>query len=287
MVSLSLFTLIIATAAALVHSARAPLYIFTEDAIGIGCTEAEWNTVLQVMANATTPSARRRLGHGQRRLACPYWCGKYCAAMGIGCGSYGRRRQLQSGGGANCTGVGGTCINGDVSSCAANITAIDKALANFTATSTECQMLLAGSKTVSCPDFTTADCYIKGISAWDTSLSNMAPALLIPKMSATGTTFCKKSEVALLVNTNFIVGKVTMSMYFSKTATGPLKLEKAPYEVMSAPYYVFGSKPLKLNTTMGVQVMGRVFAEGFYALTVVAAESPHDPKTVSFSVISC
>jgi hypothetical protein len=214
----------------------------------------------------------------------PWWCGKYCAAMGVGCGQYGRRRQLQSG---NCTGIGGTCINGDVSACTADIAAIDTALASFTSTSTQCQMLLAGSKTVSCPDFTTTDCYIKGISAWDTRLSGMAPTLLVPKMSATGTTFCKKSEVALLVDANFIVGKVTTSMYYSKTAAGPMKLEKAPYDVMSAPYYVFGSKPLKLNATMGVHVMGRVFDEGFYSLTVVAAESQTDSKTVSFAVINC
>jgi hypothetical protein len=60
---------------------------------------------------------------------------------------------------------------------------------------------------------------------------------------------------------------------------------------MSAPYHVFGSKPIKLNTTsstaanaLGVQVTGRLLPEGFYTLTVVAANSPTDLKTFSFAI---
>jgi hypothetical protein len=103
-----------------------------------------------------------------------------------------------------------TCVMGDVSACAADMAAMDQALSNMAVVSAECQKLLVDSKTISCLDYTTADCYIKGLSAWDTKLGNTAPtALLIPKMNATGTFICKRRELALLVNTNFVVGKVS------------------------------------------------------------------------------
>jgi hypothetical protein len=292
----------------LVQATRAPMYIFTDEGIGIGCTDTEWNTVLQVMGNATRDNHRRRLGsgsssrgsqqqHHHRQLSCPKWCGRYCAAMGVGCGTQGRRRErvLQkdssSGKGGKPDDCNSTCIDGDVTACAADIAAIDAALFNFTAVSVsnQCQKLLEGDKTISCPDFTTADCYIKGISAWDTKPSNTAPTLLVPKLNATGTNFCAKTELALLVDTNFVVGKVTMSLYFTKSlATTPMKLDKV-YEGGAAPYYVFGSKPHKLKDgTLGIQVNNKKMdAVGWYTLTIVAADNPTDVKSVSFTVTKC
>jgi hypothetical protein len=89
--------------------------------------------------------------------------------------------------------------------------------------------------------------------------------------------------LALLVDTNFVVGKVTMSLWYTESLAVPMKLEKV-YLGMVAPYYVFGSKPLKLNATttttgtaaaaLGVQVTGRLLAKGRYTLTIVAADSP-------------
>jgi hypothetical protein len=297
MVSLSLFMLLVATVMTLVHATRAPMYIFTDEGVGIGCNDAEWNTVLQVIGNATK-DRRRRLGRGgsatHRQLSCPKWCGKYCAAMGVGCVTQGRRRQLQNNGNGKGNGKGNlddcnsTCIDGDVTACSADIAAIDAALMNFTAVSNQCQKLLAGDKTISCPDFTTSDCYIKGISAWDTKPSNTAPTLLIPKMNISGTNFCSKTELALLVDTNFVVGKVTMSLYFTKSLTTPMKLDKT-YEGGSAPYYVFGSKPHKLKDgTIGLQIGSKnMDSVGWYTLTVVAADNPIDVKSVSFTVTKC
>jgi hypothetical protein len=292
---LSFFALIMAVVAtSLVQASRAPVYVFTGEGIGIGCTEAEWNTVLLVMGNATKD--RRHLGvrgsHQRRQLSCPAWCGKYCAMMGIGCASGGRRRQqrtLQNGyANAYGRGNGTTFINGDVSACADDMTAIDTALASFSAPSNPCQKLLAGDKTISCPDFTTTDCYIRGLSAWDTKPSNTAPALLIPKMTATGTSFCQKTELALRVDTNFVVGKVTMSLYFTKSLATPMKLDKV-YEGGSSPYYVFGSKPLKLkDDTMGIQVDSKKMDSiGWYTLNVVAVDNPNNVKTWSFAVSKC
>jgi hypothetical protein len=289
MLSKSFFVLAVAIAMALVSAKRAPVYVFTSEALGVSCTEAEWNQVLLTMSNATTSDGRRRLGRGQRQLSCPRWCGKYCAMMGVGCGTQGRRRKLPGNNG-NGKGNGnstGNCDE-DVSACSADIAAIDVALVNITTVSSACRALLAGEKTVSCPEFTTTDCYIRGISAWDTKSSNTAPTLLIPKMNATGTTFCKKTEVAFLVETSFVVGKVTSSLYFTKSLTTPMKLDKA-YEGGAAPYYVFGSKPHKLKDgTMGIQMSSKKLdAVGWYTLTVVSADNPNDPKNVSFAVTSC
>jgi hypothetical protein len=77
---------------------------------------------------------------------------------------------------------------------------------------------------VSCPDFTTAVCY----------LCNAAPTLIIPKMNVTGTNVCAKTELALRVNMNFVMGKITMSLYFTKSLAVPMKLDKV-YEGGLAP----------------------------------------------------
>jgi hypothetical protein len=283
---LSYFVLVIAaTAAILVHATRAPVYVFTDEGIGIGCTEAEWSTVLNVMGNATKDRRRLVRGNQRRQLNCPAWCGKYCAAMGVGCASGGRRRerQLQPG---NDNGV--TTINGDVSACAADMASIDAALKNVPTVFIQCQKLLSGDKTVSCPDFTTTDCYIRGLSAWDTKPSNTAPALLISKMNVTGTNFCQKTDLALRIETSFVVGKVTASLYFTKSLAIPMKMDKV-YETGAAPHYVFGSKPHKLKDgTMGIQVESKKMDSiGWYTLNVVAADNPTDVKSWSFSVIKC
>jgi hypothetical protein len=288
MMSKSVFALALAITMALVSAKRAPVYVFTSEALGVSCTDAEWNQVLLTMGNATTSGDRRRLGRGQRQLTCPRWCGKYCAAMGVGCGTQGRRRKLPgSSNGKGSSGTGGNCVE-DVTACSADIAAIDAALTNITTVSSACQALLEGDKTISCPDFTTTDCYIKGISAWDTKPSNTAPTLLVSKMNVTGTNVCQKTELALLVDTNFVVGKVTMSLFFTKSLATPMKLDKA-YEGMSAPYYVFGSKPHKLKDgTMGIQVGNKKMdAVGWYTLTIVAADNPTDVKSVSFTVTKC
>jgi hypothetical protein len=67
-----------------------------------------------------------------------------------------------------------------------------------------------------------------------------------------------------------------------------MKLDKS-YEGMSAPYYVFGSKPHKLKDgTMGIQVSNKKMdAVGWYTLTIVAADNPTDVKSVSFTVTKC
>jgi hypothetical protein len=291
MMSKSVFALAMAIALALVSAKRAPVYVFTSEALGISCTEAEWNQVLLTMGNATTSDNSRRLGRGQRKLpGCPRWCGKYCAMVGVGCGLQGRRRKLpgnNGNGNGKGSGNGGNCDE-DVSACSADIAAIDAALMNFTAVSNSCQRLLAGEKSITCPDFTTTDCYIKGLSAWDTKASNTAPTLLVPKMNATGTNFCSKTELALLVDTNFVVGKLTMSLFFTKSLATPMKLDKA-YEGGAAPYYVFGSKPKTLKDgTLSVQVSHKKMdAVGWYTLNVTAADNPTDVKTWSFTVTKC
>jgi hypothetical protein len=70
MVSFSFIAQVVVFLAALplVVTKRDPVYAFTSDAIDVFCTDSEWKTVLQTMENAT---ARRRLGHSQRKLACP------------------------------------------------------------------------------------------------------------------------------------------------------------------------------------------------------------------------
>jgi hypothetical protein len=309
MTSFSLLMLLIAAAATIaVQATLAPVYIFDEQD-NVECNQAEWNTVMQAMINVTTSShphrGRRRLGQVERKLqTCPSWCGKYCAAMGIGCVQKGRRRQLRclqdnqdededgkdqnivttdKGGGG---GGGVTRIQGDVSACAADIAAIDAVLKSFTAVSKECQQLLMfGNKTISCPDFTTVDCYIKGISAWQFQHpKDTAPTVLIPKMNATGANFCRNSVMVFLVDTNFVVGKVTMSLWLSKTATGPMKLDNM-YEEGTAPYYAFGRSQ---NPALGLQVHSKRFLTvGWYKLTVMAADNPTDVKTVSFTVTNC
>jgi hypothetical protein len=287
-----------AMAMPLVGAKRDPLYMFNTDALDVLCTDSEWNVVLQTMHNATALNRRRqqrRLGWSSSReerelQTCPRWCGKYCAAMGVGCVQIGRRRKLSNNNGTNnCNGNSKHCLDGDVTACAADIAVIDAALSNVTAVSDSCQALLDGDKTISCPDFTTTDCYIRSFSLWSTEESDTAPVAIIPKMNATGTSFCKKSKIALRVETNFVVGKVTMAMYFTKSLIVPMKLDKT-YEEMASPYYVFGSKPQKLKDgTMGIKVEGKKLPEGWYTLTAVSADNPNQqhPKSVSFAVTDC
>jgi hypothetical protein len=78
-----------------VRAEYAPVYIFP-DSKAASCTDTEWNEVLQTMGNVTSnvndENGQRRLGEPMHRhLRCPKWCGKYCAAMGVGCVDYGRR----------------------------------------------------------------------------------------------------------------------------------------------------------------------------------------------------
>jgi hypothetical protein len=178
--------------------------------------------------------------------------------VGVGCGQHGRRCQLQNGNdNAYGKGHGGydedcnhTCIDGDITPRADGIAAIDAAMMNFTAMSPPCQLLLDGDKTISCPDFTTKDCYIRGLSAWDTKSSNTAPMLLIPMMNATGSAnFCSKTELALLIETSFVGGKVTASLYQESSHS-----HEARQDVRSG-CGTFGSKPHKLKGgMMGIQV---------------------------------
>jgi hypothetical protein len=177
-----------------------------------------------------------------------------------------------------------------VTAWAADIAVIDVALSNnITAVSDSCQALLDGDKTISCPDFTTTDCYIRSFSLWSIEESDTAPVAIVPKMTATGTSFCKKSKIALRVETNFVVGKVTMAMHYTKSLVVPMKIDKT-YEEMASPYYVFGSKPQKLKDgTMGIKVEGKKLPEGWYMLTAVSADNPSQqhPKSVSFAVTDC
>jgi hypothetical protein len=108
-------------------------------------------------------------------------------------------------------------------------------------------------------------------------------------MNITGTNVCQKTELALLVDTNFVVGKDTMSLYFTKSLATPMKLDKV-YEGGAAPYYVFGSKPHKLKDggTLSIQVNHKKMDSiGWYMLTVVAADNPSDVRSVSFTVTKC
>jgi hypothetical protein len=67
-----------------------------------------------------------------------------------------------------------------------------------------------------------------------------------------------------------------------------MKLDKT-YEVGAAPHHVFGSKPHKLKGgMMGIQVdHKKMDAVGWYTLTVVEADNPSEPKTLSFTVTKC
>jgi hypothetical protein len=49
----------------MVQSTRAPLYLFTDESIGVGCTDLEWATVLNVLGNVTKDRRRRERGLGQ------------------------------------------------------------------------------------------------------------------------------------------------------------------------------------------------------------------------------
>jgi hypothetical protein len=53
-------------------------------------------------------------------------------------------------------------------------------------------------------------------------------------MNVTGTNVCAKTELALRVNMNFVMGKITMSLYFTKSLAVPMKLDKV-YEGGLAP----------------------------------------------------
>jgi hypothetical protein len=286
MVSASFWALaIMALTMTLVNATRAPVIVFTSAAVGISCTDEEWNSVLQTMGNATASNKLRQLVRGQRKLACPKWCGKYCAMMGVGCAPGGRRRQRKLQGSGN--GSGSTFIDGDVSACAADISSIDSALRDITTVSSSCRALLAGNKTISCPDFSTTDCYIRGFSLWSTEASGTWPKLLMPKMNATGATFCKKNKVALKVETNFVVGNVTVSMWYTNSPAVPMKLDKT-YKSLPAPCYIFGSEPRKLKDgTVGMKVEGKQLPVGWYKMTAVSDENPNQPKSVSFTVTDC
>jgi hypothetical protein len=275
--SWSSIALIIAAAVSLVQANRdrMPLYNFLGESNSATCNVSEWNGVLQVMSNATISGNRRGLGalHHRNLWSCPAWCGKYCASMGVGCAQRGRRRYLQ-----------GSDSMDDVTPCAADITAIDTALSGYTAVSSKCQALLAGQKTVTCPFYTTTDCYIKGISvmeAW------FPPRPVIPKMNATGNVWCRK-HVNFLVDTTFVVGQVNMTLRYTLNETEPMKLYTPTLTKHSAPYYMYGNTLRNYTDgTVGLQINHIRFAPGWYSLQVVAVDNPSDVKTANFTVKSC
>jgi hypothetical protein len=288
MVSFSLLVQAVFLAAMLplvVVAKHDPVYVFTTEATDAVCNKTEWDAVLQTMENATFRRRRLiRLGPAmqQRQLACPRWCGKYCASMGVGCGQYrGRlRRELSSS--VKCQGNSSNCVDGDVSVCAADIAAIDTALTSITNVSNSCRSVLNGGKTVSCPDFTIDDCYIRSFSLW--TIEDSVPTLLVAKMNATGTTFCTHTKVSFRVEANFVVGKVTASIW---GANPPYTRLDKGYRMGAAPYYVFGSRPDTVNGTQITLVEGRKFLQGSYILNAAMADDRSQSKRVSFTVMDC
>jgi hypothetical protein len=270
-VSWSLLTLITTAVVSLTQAQRAPLYNFIDESTSVKCNDTEWKNVLQVMGNATVSSDRRRLGAGpsaQRKLSCPKWCGKYCAMMGVGCAQRGRRRYLQ-----------GNDSMEDITPCGADIAAIDTALAGYTGVSSQCQAVLAGQKTVSCPYYTTEDCFITGISVWE-------PKLI--KLNATGNVWCHNKRVNFLVDTTFIAGNVNMTLWYTSNQTEPMKLFFV-YRKNSAPYYMFGTGSPRNNSagSLFLPINTIKLAVGWWSLAVVAGDNPSDVKTANFEVRQC
>jgi hypothetical protein len=137
--------------AVVVRAEYAPVYIFP-DSKTASCTDTEWNEVLQTMGNVTSnvndENGQRRLGEPlHRHLRCPKWCGKYCAAMGVGCVGYGRR-QLPNGHARN---LNENDQGSQDSQCSDQIAAIDDALRKLKRVSPSCQSLVRGDRNVSCP----------------------------------------------------------------------------------------------------------------------------------------
>jgi hypothetical protein len=223
--------------ALMVHAEYAPVYIFPDSNASSFCTDKEWNQVLQIMGNATSSYGHRRLGSPQphRRLKCPKWCGKYCAAMGVGCGDYGRRRrELDSNPDDDYNDDGADDEN---FYCTDQIAAIDDALYNIKHVSPSCKSLVLGDHNVSCPYFTT-ECYIHSIGLWN--MTGATPKALIPVMNATGHALCVKDEVTFLIETSFEVGKVTATLHYARNPRWPSRVVQV-FDGYAAPYYAFGT----------------------------------------------
>jgi hypothetical protein len=269
---------LMAVVVVVVRAEYAPVYVFPDSNVSQACTAKEWNEVLQIMGNATTSEdyrreRRRRLGAPppQRRLACPRWCGKYCAAMGVGCGQYGRRRQLQNGNDDSDDSNDDYEPNEENEQCSEQISAIDGALKKLKDVSPSCQSLVQGERNVSCPYFTT-ECYIHSIGLWNATGST-TPKVLIPSMNATGHVLSAKDEVAFLIETSFAVGEVTATLHYARSpkwTPRPVRF----YNGYAAPYYAYG-------TQMETSLRGIKLRAGWYTLTVTSDDSV---KSVSFVV---
>jgi hypothetical protein len=220
------------------------------------------------MTNATdvAPAAATAAATGVQRelLGCPKWCGKYCVQLGIGCGTLDRRRPLT-----------------DNTKCRKAIADIDATLAQVASKlSQPCQDILR-DPTVSCPLFSTTDYYLTHFSVWNANSGQV----LIPHMNATASTkICRSfGLISLRIETNFMVGPVTMVLYEVRTDKNEVRFRQAVTE-RAAPYTIFGLRTS--NSGQRVTLRGEVLNVGSYQLKATSDDNPTHTKTVSFTVSS-
>jgi hypothetical protein len=163
------------------------------------------------MTNATDVAPADAATGGQRDLlGCPKWCGKYCVQLGIGCGTLDRRRRQLT----------------DNTKCRKAIADIDAALAQVAVKfSQPCRDILR-DPTVSCPLFSTTDCYLTHFSIWNADSGQV----IIPHMNATtaSTKICRSfGLISLRIETNFMVGPVTLVLYEVRTDKNEVRMKQA------------------------------------------------------------
>jgi hypothetical protein len=221
--------------------------------------------VAAAAAAAAAPAADAATGGQRDLLGCPKWCGKYCVQMGIGCGTLDRRRRQLT----------------DNTKCRKAIADIDAALAQVAVKlSQPCRDILRGP-TVSCPLFSTTDCYLTHFSVWNAD----SGLVLIPHMNATASTkICRSfGLISLRMETNFMVGPVTLVLYEVRTDKNEVRFRQSITE-RAAPYTIFGLRTS--NSGQRVTLRGEVLNVGSYQLQATSDDNPTHTKTVSFTVSS-
>jgi hypothetical protein len=199
-------------------------------------------------------------------LGCPKWCGKYCVQTANGCGTLDRRRRQLA----------------DNTKCSKAIADIDVALAKVVSKlSQPCRDILR-DPIVSCPLFSTSDCYLTHFSVWNADSGQV----LIPKMNATASTkICRSlGLISLRIETNFMVGPVTLVLYEVRTDKNEVRVRDSITE-RAAPYTIFGLRTS--NSGQRVSLRGEVLNVGSYQLKATSDDNPTHTKTVSFTVAPC
>jgi hypothetical protein len=230
---------------------------------------AQSTAAVAVAPAAAAAAAAAAATGGQRDvLGCPKWCGKYCVQLGIGCGTLSRRRRRRQ--------------LTDNTKCRKAIADIDAALAQVAVKlSQPCRDILR-DPTVSCPLFSTTDCYLTHFSVWNAD----SGLVLIPHMNATtasSTKICRSfGLISLRIETNFMVGPVTLVLYEVRTDKNEVRMKQAITE-RAAPYTIFGLRTS--NSGQRVTLRGEVLNVGSYQLQA-SDDNPTHTKTVSFTVSS-